>query len=433
MLENTDSDSLELLPKKSAAAEEKRSVETTVSGRNPAPRAVPKIQLPTAREKVVPAMNVSAIRVEDESPSPQTASKAVELPRQGDELRVGEKIGQYVIEEKLSPKGNFLRFKIFHTRLKVSRELYLLDPAVVRSNVKLVVRIRERVSSFRGVSHPNLRNILYVVDEPERDFFGIILEAVRAESLAQSKYFGCMPQEMASKVILAVATALSHFELLGHWHGNVGKDNIMISGDGNDVKLDGFMDVCRADLGARNFGGFRGIQGDLSCAGALFYTMLTGKEPPENRQDAASCDPRTQVPGISGDISLLVIRLLTGNRMTRYASAAEFLLAAQALNPEYGKKEKKDSFRQMFNAGFSVWKVAALIIGICLGVALNRYISKSEIAPVKTPEAYKKAQQTYKIELKQHEAVMQSLEDMRQVWRRETERMTKWKRGKKHE
>jgi hypothetical protein len=352
-----------------------------------------------------------------------------------DFLQVGQIVGQYVIEEKLPPKGNFLRFKIFHTKLQVHREAHLLNPQIIYEKEKLPSYFSERVSKFSTLPHPNLRNVLYVINEPQNGFFGIVLEAVQSGTLADDPDFGKMPIEKAKRIIIAVATALSYFELVGVTHGSVNAGNITRSEDGHDIKLDGLMDIYSFSGGGLQGGHFQGIQRDLYCAGLLFYEMLTGQQPPaKNALKTVNLDPRVHAPEIPGDIALLVIRLLAPTAMTRFTSAADFLLTAQSLTSTQNALANNlvSSNREVSRLlkDFSVWKVAVVILTLIACMQVLRYIDSFGHTPVSADPEYVEMQKAYVAEADRTQESLDSFAELLQEWDKEMKQHHK-ARGKK--
>lgn len=352
-----------------------------------------------------------------------------------DFLQVGQIVGQYVIEEKLPPKGNFLRFRIFHTKLQVHRELHLLNPQIIYEKEKLPSYFSERVSKFSTLPHPNLRNILYVINEPQNGFFGIVLESVQSGSLADDPDFGKMPIEKAKRIIIAVATALSYFELVGMTHNCINARNITRSEDGRDTKLDGLMDIYSFSGGGLQGGNFQGIQRDLYCAGTLFYEMLTGQQPPaKNALKTINLDPRVHAPEIPGDVAVLIIRLLAPTAMTRFSSAADFLLSAQALTSTQNALSNNlvSSNRQVsrWMKDFSIWKVAVVILTLIACTSLLRYIDNCGTTGVSADPEYVEMQKAYVAEAERTEESLASFRELLGEWEKEMKLYHK-KRGKK--
>ena len=337
-------------------------------------------------------------------------------------LQVGQTIGQYTVKEKLHTKGHFLRYRLFHDKLQVYRELQLLNPQLIREKENLPTYFMERVSKFSTLPHPNLRNILYVINDPKNSFFGVVLEAVQEDSLADDPEFGKMPIEKAKRIIIAVATALSYFELVGVTHNSIHARNITRSENGHDIKLDGLMDACSGGNGLQG-GNLQGIQRDLYNAGALFYEMLTGQQPPvQGSHKTTSFDPREHAPEIPGDVALLIIRLLVPTAMTRFSSATDFLLSAQALTSTQNSLLTKQISpnRQVARIlkDFSIWKAAVVLLAFIAGTQLLRYIDSCSATVVEIPE-YREMQKDYIEKSKQAEENLKGYQDLLNEWAKE--------------
>ena len=337
-------------------------------------------------------------------------------------LQIGQTVGQYTVKERLHTKGHFLRYRIFHNKLQVYRELQLLNPQVIREKENLPTYFMERVSKFSTLPHPNLRNILYVINDPKNNFFGVVLEAVQEGTLADDPEFGKMPIEKAKRIIIAVATALSYFELVGVTHNSIHARNITRSENGHDIKLDGLMDAYSGGSGLQG-GNIQGIQRDLLNAGALFYEMLTGQQPPlQNSHKTTSFDPREHAPEIPGDVALLIIRLLVPTAMTRFSSATDFLLSAQALTSTQNSllTRQISPNRQVARIlkDFSIWKAAVVLLAFIAGTQLLRYIDNCNATAVEIP-GYREMQKDYLEKSKQAEENLKGYQELLNEWTKE--------------
>ena len=190
------------------------------------------------------------------------------------------------------------------------------------------------------------------------------------------------------------------------------------------LQRNGMMDIYSFSGGGLHGGNFQGIQRDLYSAGLLFYEMLTGQQPPtQNALKTVNLDPRVHAPEIPGDIAVLIIRLLAPSAMTRFSSAADFLLSAQALTSTQNvlSSDLLSGNREVSRAlkDFSIWKIAAVILSFFVALQILRCIDNCGSSPVTADPEYTAMQKAYVEEATRTEDSLESFRKLLSVWDKE--------------
>jgi len=204
-----------------------------------------------------------------------------------------EKIGNYIIEEKLGQGGMGIVYKCRDAETGRAAAVKIL-PRQLAANVVFLQRFKREVLTLRRLDHPNIVQI-YDQGEADGSFYYAMefVEGVSLESVLEKREK--MAPARAMSLIRGCAEALEHSHAQGIIHRDVKPANIMLAEDGG-VKLTDFgiaklldatrMTATQGVLGTVEYMSPEQSQGrrvdarsDLYSLGVVLYQCLTSRVP----------------------------------------------------------------------------------------------------------------------------------------------------------
>jgi serine/threonine-protein kinase len=274
--------------------------------------------------------------------------------------------GKYEILKKLAEGGMGEVFTARHIHLDEVRIIKVMKAAALGDGTEQH-RFTEEARLATVVRHPNVAALYDFARLPSGSYY-MVWEYIDGETLLQKLHRqGRLDFAEALEISTQVLAGLSAIHRAGIVHRDISPDNIMVtsSGPGRTVKIIdlgiakrttganpgmtatgiflGKLKYCSPEqAGALGSGATIDARSDIYSWGAVLYEMLTGKplfesptpegylakhlrEPPPRLPVAGL--PATVAPGLSGAIA----RALEKDRAKRFASAAEFSAALEAL------------------------------------------------------------------------------------------------------
>ncbi len=268
---------------------------------------------------------------------------------EADPLKPGDIVGGCRVLSRLGAGAMGVVYKAHHIALDKHVALKVLNPSCSADNVFVERFIREARSAAK-LDHPNIVQVYNVGVDKERYY--IVMQYVEGESLQDVvEREGRLPLARASRIVRAVALALTEAHLKKIIHRDIKTANILIGSDGRARVTDfglARMVEGRTDLtgtgtimGTPGFIAPEVLQGhpstftaDQYAIGVVYYTLLTGalpfrgKTPYEifSRQLTEEPAPLAQVAGdIPHGICEVVHSAMAKDPAKRYPSMAEFV------------------------------------------------------------------------------------------------------------
>jgi len=210
---------------------------------------------------------------------------------------IGKTINNYVIERKLGDGGMGEVFYAKHN--KVDREVAIkVLHSHLFSNENIHNRFKNEANALIKLNHPN---IVKIFDYVEQDNFAcLIMEYINGYTLDDyiSKVSGPLPSAKASSIICSILDAVQYAHDHNVYHRDIKPANIMISKDGNKVRIMDFGIAKLTDsknfktthantqLGTPFYMSPEQIKGlpysrmsDIYSLGVTLFEMVTGKCP----------------------------------------------------------------------------------------------------------------------------------------------------------
>ncbi|XP_022890737.1 serine/threonine-protein kinase GRIK2 isoform X2 [Olea europaea var. sylvestris] len=223
-----------------------------------------------------------------------------ELIRSEDE-NGNKMVNEYVREYKIGA-GSYGKVVLYrsqldgkHYAIKSFHKSHLLKKRVAASETAMSDVLRE-VLIMKMLSHPNIVNLVEVIDDPATDHFYMVLEYVKGKWV----YEGAGPpggigEHTARKYLRDIVSGLMYLHAHNIVHGDIKPDNLLVTGSGT-VKIGDFgvsqifeddNDELRRSPGTPVFTApecclgptYHGKAADIWAVGVTFYYMVLGKYP----------------------------------------------------------------------------------------------------------------------------------------------------------
>ncbi|XP_075489802.1 serine/threonine-protein kinase GRIK2-like isoform X2 [Primulina tabacum] len=218
-------------------------------------------------------------------------------------------VNEYVYERKIGG-GSYGKVVLYRSNIdgksyaiKSFHKSYLLKIRVTPSETAMSDVLRE-VLIMKVLSHPNIVNLIEVIDDPTSDHFYMVLEYVEGKWVFDgSGPACCLGENTARKYLRDVVSGLMYLHAHNIVHGDIKPDNLLITGSGA-IKIGDFSvsqifeddnDELRRSPGTPVFTApeccigetYYGKAADTWAVGVTLYCMVLGKYPflGENLQD----------------------------------------------------------------------------------------------------------------------------------------------------
>ncbi|KAK4255068.1 hypothetical protein QN277_008118 [Acacia crassicarpa] len=222
-----------------------------------------------------------AVRAEDEN-----GNKMVnEYVR---EYKIGSGSYGKVVLYRSCVDGEYYAIKAFH-------KSHLQKLRVAPSETAMTDVLRE-VLIMKMLEHPNIVNLIEVIDDPESDHFYMVLEYVEGKWVCEGSGPSCsLGEETARKYLRDIVSGLRYLHAHNIVHGDIKPDNLLVTRHGT-VKIGDFSvsqafeddnDVLRRSPGTPVFTApecclgltYNGKAADTWAVGVTLYCMILGEYP----------------------------------------------------------------------------------------------------------------------------------------------------------
>ncbi|KAK4286456.1 hypothetical protein QN277_003011 [Acacia crassicarpa] len=210
-------------------------------------------------------------------------------------------INEYVREYKIG-SGSYGKVVLYqssvdgkHYAIKVFHKSHLLKVRVAASETAMTDVLRE-VLIMKTVEHPNIVNLIEVIDDPESDQFYMVLEYVEGKWVCEGTGPICgLGEETARRYLRDIVSGLMYLHDHNIVHGDIKPDNLLVTRHGM-VKIGDFSvsqafeddnDELRRSPGTPVFTApecclgltYRGRAADTWAVGVTLYCMILGEYP----------------------------------------------------------------------------------------------------------------------------------------------------------
>jgi len=210
---------------------------------------------------------------------------------------LGKTINNYIIEKQLGEGGMGIVYYARHNRIEREVAIKVLH-ANLFTNEKIRNRFKNEANALIKLNHPN---IVKIFDYVEHDNFAcLIMENIQGTTLDEyiARVTGPLPSAKATAAIVPVLDAVQYAHDSNIYHRDIKPGNIMISKDGNTVRIMDFgiakltdsadfkATHANAQLGTPFYMSPEQVKGmpytrlsDIYSLGVTLFEMVTGKCP----------------------------------------------------------------------------------------------------------------------------------------------------------
>ncbi|KAK6163299.1 hypothetical protein DH2020_000163 [Rehmannia glutinosa] len=232
-------------------------------------------------------------------------------------------VNEYVRERKIGA-GSYGKVVLYRSRadgkhyaIKAFHKSHLLKLRVAPSETAMTDVLRE-VLIMKVVSHPNIVNLVEVIDDPNTDHFYMVLEYVEGKWVCEGAGPpGGLGENTARKYLRDVVSGLMYLHAHNIVHGDIKPDNLLVTASGT-VKIGDFSvsqvseddnDELRRSPGTPVFTApecclgvtYHGKAADTWAVGVTLYCLVLGKYPflgetlqdTYDKVDNSCCIPKT--------------------------------------------------------------------------------------------------------------------------------------------
>lgn len=209
-------------------------------------------------------------------------------------------INEFVRERKIGA-GSYGKVVLYRSRvdgkhyaIKAFHKSHLLKLRVAPSETAMTDVYRE-VLIMKVLRHPNIVNLVEVIDDPTTDHFYMVLEYVEGKWVCEGPGYSCaLGESTARKYLRDVVSGLMYLHAHNIVHGDIKPDNLLITSSGT-VKIGDFSvsqvseddDELRRSPGTPVFTApecclgvtYNGRSADTWAVGVTLYCFILGKYP----------------------------------------------------------------------------------------------------------------------------------------------------------
>ncbi|CAK9314412.1 unnamed protein product [Citrullus colocynthis] len=210
-------------------------------------------------------------------------------------------VNEYVREYKIG-SGSYGKVVLYRSRMdgkyyaiKAFHKSHLSKLRVAPSETAMTDVLRE-VLIMKMLEHPNIVNLLEVIDDPDDDRFYMVLEYVEGKWACEGYDPPCgLDENIARKYLRDIVSGLMYLHAHNIVHGDIKPDNLLITRDGT-VKIGDFSvsqvfedenDELRRSPGTPVFTApecclgitYHGKAADTWAVGVTLYCMILGQYP----------------------------------------------------------------------------------------------------------------------------------------------------------
>ncbi len=271
---------------------------------------------------------------------------------------IGQKLGDYVIQEAIGSGGMARVYKGYDEKLDRYAAIKVIEPHLIASEFEEEYRERflREARAIARLKHPNIVGI-YQFGQYENLYY-MAMAFIEGKDLRQilkehNQQGERVSEEMIISIIRDIANALDYAHSQGVIHRDVKPSNIMVQPDGLAVLTDFGLALNAVEGTVGNtFGSVHYIapeqavssaqavpQSDMYSLGVVLYEMLTGRVPFEDASAMSVAlkhisdpppPPSHMNPDISPSVEQVVIKALDKTPQLRFESGAAFAEALEA-------------------------------------------------------------------------------------------------------
>lgn len=320
----------------------------------------------------------------------------LEAPLHSPADRPLDRIGPYVLEERIGSGGMGEVYRALDTRLQRVVALKILLPEF-QGNAEFVQRFRREARAVSALDHPNICRLYDIGEHQGRPY--LTMELIQGKTLRQRMQEGPIPVDEILEIGAQVASALTEAHSRGFLHRDIKPGNIFLTASGQVKVVDfglakcftGSSDLSVSLTNSRSIPGTPSymspeqalaetldVRSDIFSLGAVLYEMATRMMPFTGASPAHVLDqvlnatpplPSVLNPNISRELDRILMRALAKRREDRFGSAAEVQEELNRLLQPASEQPRAETRSEPRRSGRK-WKWALGVAAAAIAVAV---------------------------------------------------------------
>ncbi|MBX7103183.1 MAG: serine/threonine protein kinase [Gemmataceae bacterium] len=272
---------------------------------------------------------------------------SIDTPPTFERPSIGSRVGRCLLTELLAEGGGGIVYRALHQGLNIPVAVKLLSTARARTDFRK--RLQSEARSLAQLDHPN---VVRVLDHDDSDPPHLVLEYVDGPNLADLiRQAGAIRYDRALSIIRQATEGLQAAEQIGILHRDVKPANILMTRRGVAKVADFGLAVPTTGQNSAVPLGLSGTlpfmseeqlvcsptidsRADIYSLGVTFYQAVTGRLPFRARtchelvaeiRSGRFEPPHNFVPGLTPDVSHVILRMMAHAPADRYPGYADLL------------------------------------------------------------------------------------------------------------